>query len=693
MTDFRYKAFISYSHKNNRFAAWLMKKLESFRIPPHLGTGLADSFPHNNSLGKMFRDREELSASGNIDKKLQAAIKQSEYLIVVCSLDSARSTRVNEEIRQFIKYRDSRNILCVIFEGEPSFETISNAPEQQCIPLELRKLHLVSGQIPMAADARSESDGKHRALQKIIAGLLAIDLDELLQRETRRKYRRLVAIAAFSFGFALLTTGLLLRATIAESEAQVAKTEAQQQQARAEDLVSFLLDDLAASRLRRLGRVDVLDAVVKKVVDHYAEQDDATLPPSALARKAQAYLYLGRFYLSQDLNEPADDVFQYAYQTAKFLLDRDPTSHEALFIYNRSLWLIGTNHIFNGRYREAEKAWRERVEHGKILLKSEDHSGSVWSDLGDQNVHLGWVLMELGRHAEAYEQFQKGIALRKANVERFITGNAIYADQGHNWFSNLAGGHYHLHWAQLYLAMPEEAYKNMVLSTQIYQRLSDADPTDQRALGNYARSLRWRAETEIAREMFTEAEGNLRRSLELYSQLLDFEPSNKTFEYQACVSATVLVDHYLVQRRYNEAQQIIANECPSANKTLSLDHFKVHNRFHGYRLALAKLRLEFENNQADDAIHRFNEIENRFQQETEEIQQSLKGRWVTLAFAIQSVKLNVANGTHGMAQEKLAKVIAEQENSFIENFPTTARMLNEARQVLASVAAITNQAR
>lgn len=673
MSQFRYKAFISYSHKNSRLAAWLMRKLETYRLPPHLMDLTQGGISQSRGLGKIFRDREELSASGSFEDKLLDALQQSEFLIVVCSPDSAQSDRVNQEVREFISHRDSRNILCLIAEGEPTFESLSSLNENECIPHALRKLNLLTGQVPLAADARAQGDGRHKAVQKIIAGLLAVDLDELVQRDIRRKNKRLFMVAVASFGFAVLTTGLMLRAYIAESDARKAEDEAQLQQIRAEDLVGFMIEDLASTKLQQLGRMDVLDAVVGKVVDHYAQQDDATLPPSALARKARAYLQLGRLYLGRDLRDPANELFEYAYSTTKALVTQYPGSEDAIFAHATSLYWAGTNHIFNGRYIEAERAWRKRVEVAQTLLASENHSSIVWSHLGDINIHLGWALMELGRQEEAYEQFRLGLAQRKANAERFPN------DIG--WLNNLAGGYHHLQWAQQYLSMHEAAYENSVVSNEMYEKISDADPTDQRALGNLARSLRWRADTETALEKFSDARDNLLESLAIYDRLLAFEPDNMTFQYQACVSAVSLAELYLLVGDAAATTRILDRQCPESKSILALDHFKVHHRFYGYRLELVKLQLDLSDQRLEAAQARYASLQKFWQSESGEIQNSLQGQRVDLMLALQAVGLNALHGTIPDAYAALADVVEEVEASSIADFPPTVRLLQKARLI------------
>ena len=57
--SFRYTAFISYSHADQKAAAWLHKAIESYKIPKDLqGTPGRDG-PIPKSLFPVFRDRDE----------------------------------------------------------------------------------------------------------------------------------------------------------------------------------------------------------------------------------------------------------------------------------------------------------------------------------------------------------------------------------------------------------------------------------------------------------------------------------------------------------------------------------------------------------------------------------------------------------------------------------------------------------
>ena len=99
--QFRYWAFISYSHRDAKWARWLHKKLETYRIPGEwLGAPIGDR-PIPRRLFPIFRDRDELASAGNLSDRIREALEASHALIVICSPSAATSPWVNEEVRTF----------------------------------------------------------------------------------------------------------------------------------------------------------------------------------------------------------------------------------------------------------------------------------------------------------------------------------------------------------------------------------------------------------------------------------------------------------------------------------------------------------------------------------------------------------------------------------------------------------------
>ena len=189
MSDYKYKAFISYSHEDEKWATWLHRALERYRVPKHI---VSSAGLDSDRLTPIFRDREELGSASSLTNEIGEALANSEYLIVICSPTAANSHWVNTEIERYIALGGAERILCLIVDGEPP----------ACFPQSLQ-LHE-----PLAADARRHADGRNEAKLKITSGLLGIGLGELRQREVQRRQRRLLAISAASFAAVLVMAPL-----------------------------------------------------------------------------------------------------------------------------------------------------------------------------------------------------------------------------------------------------------------------------------------------------------------------------------------------------------------------------------------------------------------------------------------------------------------------------------------------------
>ncbi len=71
METFKYRAFISYSHKDERWGKWMHRKLESFRVPSQL---IGKRTKHGVIPGRLFpifRDREELPSSARLGEAIR----------------------------------------------------------------------------------------------------------------------------------------------------------------------------------------------------------------------------------------------------------------------------------------------------------------------------------------------------------------------------------------------------------------------------------------------------------------------------------------------------------------------------------------------------------------------------------------------------------------------------------------------
>ena len=211
--SYKYAAFISYNHADEAWAKWLQKALETFSVPSELTSNIPVA--GRKRLYPIFRDRDELPSSADLDSKVKEALRDSAYLIVVCSPDATYSKWVNEEIIYFKSLGREDRILALIVGGEPH-ATDTGRLHLECFPPNLRMQLGPDGQLtsvkrdPLAADMRPGKDGKQLALRKIAAGLLGVGVEALTQRDRQRQGR----LWAFRFGLggavvAIATTAIL----------------------------------------------------------------------------------------------------------------------------------------------------------------------------------------------------------------------------------------------------------------------------------------------------------------------------------------------------------------------------------------------------------------------------------------------------------------------------------------------------
>ncbi|MEM0969394.1 MAG: TIR domain-containing protein, partial [Verrucomicrobiota bacterium] len=194
--DQTYKAFISYSQKDNRACEKLHRWLERYPIPREHRDHL---LPDGSRLGKyvrpIFKDREELSSSSDHESPFRVALQNSLNLIVLCSPDSATSQPVANEVDTFRELHSGKeNIHALILWGEPN----SGDEATECFPLGLRGMNQ-----PLAADYREGKDGDERARFKILAGITGLPFDKLYNRHlriTRRRWQLGMSLASLFVG-------------------------------------------------------------------------------------------------------------------------------------------------------------------------------------------------------------------------------------------------------------------------------------------------------------------------------------------------------------------------------------------------------------------------------------------------------------------------------------------------------------
>ena len=389
MAERRYKAFISYSHRDKAIAGWLHRALETYRLPKHLlDSGKAER------LHPIFKDREELPAADSLGDAIALAIESSDALIVLCSPAAAKSPWIAREIDLYKRLNGDRGVFPVIVDGEP--------PDNFPAPL---LVHYENGQPteaksePIAADLRPEGDGKKLAKLKLVAGLAHVDLDTLVQRDSARRQKRLAMVAAASVLGMVGTSGLALYAIDQRNEAR-------EQRAEADGLIEYMLTDLR-EQLEPVGRLELLDGVGKRAMDYYARQKLADLSATELGRRVRAVQLVAEVQNLRGNNEEALPAFRQAARTTEELLARDPDNPEAMFNHGQSLFWVGYIAWQHGQMDEAKRAM-EAYADISTRLAAMDRSNLEWQMEEAYSLsNLGTMAVDDGELSRALRYFER----------------------------------------------------------------------------------------------------------------------------------------------------------------------------------------------------------------------------------------------------------------------------------------------
>lgn len=191
---YRYYAFISYNHRDEREAKWLQRQLEHYRLPSVARKEIGEDI----KIRPVFRYAVNLSL-GDLRRQVKEELDASKFLIVICSPNSAQPNIegkhwVNDEVTHFIEAGRVDDIIPVIVDGEPNV-----GGERECFPPALRNREIAGANI--AKGTRSE---RHRDFLKVVAKLLGILPDQLI-RHTEQEERQ----AKIRFWLKLLPLAIL----------------------------------------------------------------------------------------------------------------------------------------------------------------------------------------------------------------------------------------------------------------------------------------------------------------------------------------------------------------------------------------------------------------------------------------------------------------------------------------------------
>lgn len=341
----RYAAFISYAHADEAMAARLHKALEIYPVPKFLRA-------QGKATKPVFRDVAELTAAHSLSEKIKEAVRDSRVLIVLCSPAAKASHWVNEEIRLFRELHGDAAILSAIIEGTP----------ETAFPEALTE----GGREPLAAALGADKAGFKLGVTQLAAAMLETGLDNLIQREAKRRNRILRAGLAAS----LIFSGAMGFTT---HQAVDARNEAELERSQSEALLDYMVKDLKEN-LEPHGRLELLEGVGRKAIQYYDKRDIVEMSDDNLRLLAAAYQIIAQVDLDKGKTEEAQKNIEAAAELTKEILNRNPEDADAIFAHGQSEFWRGNYYFRSGQFSQIEPFWLEYVRLQQSAYESDPNN-------------------------------------------------------------------------------------------------------------------------------------------------------------------------------------------------------------------------------------------------------------------------------------------------------------------------------
>lgn len=235
----RYDICITALPGDAEMAGALRDSIFHFRLPK--GTVLSTEPGYNRIV-------MDLTGS-DLDEAACDLLSRSRFLLLLCSRKTRENKGTRDRLDYFRRIRGGDHVILVLLEGEPDEAFPDNFSEQKLVRHIMPDMSVVERMEkiePVAADLRGDTASRRReALRyetvRIIAAVLGIHPDVLMQRHRARRRRAVMASLALAGAISLAAAGIFLRlGLIAKRKGDIAR----EQTRLSVEIVERTLEDL-----------------------------------------------------------------------------------------------------------------------------------------------------------------------------------------------------------------------------------------------------------------------------------------------------------------------------------------------------------------------------------------------------------------------------------------------------------------
>ena len=344
-----YDAFISYRHSElDKFVAEnVHRELEKLKFPKKLmkeGKGNG-----KRKIARVFRDQEELPLTSDLAEPITNALKNSEYLIVICSPRLPESIWCRREVETFIELHGRENVFAVLIEGR-AHESFPDSIlwAEQVVRDQNGFIRIERNPVePLAADVRGKDKKEIKKkikseILRLAAPMFDVSFDDLKQRHREQKMRRLmmfsVAVSLVFLTFGAISTTMALQIRKQSQKIQSQSEELQMQY----DTAMKNQANLIAAETQELISCGNRKEAIKKLLAVMPDSlgTDESIPYTASTENA-----LGKALYTYEMGDHAKAYSTFKMDSNAFYIELSPDGDKLLSIDDKKniyIWDVET---------------------------------------------------------------------------------------------------------------------------------------------------------------------------------------------------------------------------------------------------------------------------------------------------------------------------------------------------------------
>jgi tetratricopeptide (TPR) repeat protein len=482
----------------------------------------------------VFFSEDEAPPGEQLDSTLLGALRRSRTLVVIANRDTLEDPRwVRKEVEEFRRFHPSRPVIPISVGGAIQDLALSGQIQQWLLVQDKDRIWLDEAQ-----DA-----SEHGIVSDAVVERLAM---APARYRSNVRWRWIVRGVAVSLTILAIALGISAKvANDARKRAEDERKLADDARGRAEGLVQYLLFDLS-SKLKTIGRLDLMDSVNGKVKDYYSklaaeggskkaeigtqQADSSSANVSRVTQqmvmdydRAASLVSEGDALLAEGKRAAARTAYAQSFEIIDRLVQADPANAEWLTLLALTNDRLGDVEEMAGSLDKAQRAYEEGLTLRKRLIKEKPDRADWQRNLWVSYNKLSDVLVARGKLDLAREHIQQGLAIAKILADVDSKDKTRQLD--------LAASYEKLGELEVKAQKFDAANKAYAHGLGIRQAVASADPRDALLQRDLAMSNRELGDAAEGAGDAAQARQAYERSIAIMKQLTGTDRSNKGWQH------------------------------------------------------------------------------------------------------------------------------------------------------------------